>query len=255
MNVNPGICSSYVFDASPVTSGADRTGSSSSRRPTPRWSTSAVVGMAPMRSYLFHLFHTVKTGRKVTFYYASRVSCSISRTSARSRRSSPTSASTWSSATRQGGQLEREEKRRRRRRRLPRFRAQRGDRASPQAARSAGGHRVLCGPPLMNQPSSRCATTGACRRTWPSTTSRMMRFRTLGNPPASCWRSRCGRDRIPCRMCGRKSRPMSGVRCPALPRRGPRHDVQHQIPERGPAGRRRLRRPAGDGGCRDLWLP
>ena len=28
--------------------------------------------MAPMRSHLFHLFHTVKTGRKVTFYYGGR---------------------------------------------------------------------------------------------------------------------------------------------------------------------------------------
>ena len=30
------------------------------------------AGMAPMRSHLFHLFHTVKTGRKVTFYYGGR---------------------------------------------------------------------------------------------------------------------------------------------------------------------------------------
>ena len=28
--------------------------------------------MAPMRSHLFHLFHTVKTGRKVTFWYGGR---------------------------------------------------------------------------------------------------------------------------------------------------------------------------------------
>ena len=27
------------------------------------------AGMAPMRSHLFHLFHTLKTGRKVTFWY------------------------------------------------------------------------------------------------------------------------------------------------------------------------------------------
>ena len=30
------------------------------------------AGMAPMRSHLFHLFHTVKTGRKVTFFYGGR---------------------------------------------------------------------------------------------------------------------------------------------------------------------------------------
>jgi Na+-transporting NADH:ubiquinone oxidoreductase subunit F len=30
------------------------------------------AGMAPMRSHLFHLFHTLKTGRKVTFFYGGR---------------------------------------------------------------------------------------------------------------------------------------------------------------------------------------
>ena len=30
------------------------------------------AGMAPMRSHLFHLFHTVKTERKVTFWYGGR---------------------------------------------------------------------------------------------------------------------------------------------------------------------------------------
>jgi len=30
------------------------------------------AGMAPMRSHLFHLFHTLKTGRKVTFFYGAR---------------------------------------------------------------------------------------------------------------------------------------------------------------------------------------
>ncbi len=30
------------------------------------------AGMAPMRSHLFHLFHTLKTGRKVSFYYGAR---------------------------------------------------------------------------------------------------------------------------------------------------------------------------------------
>ena len=28
--------------------------------------------MAPMRSHLFHLFHTLKTGRKVSFWYGAR---------------------------------------------------------------------------------------------------------------------------------------------------------------------------------------
>ena len=30
------------------------------------------AGMAPMRSHLFHLFHTLKTDRKVTYYYGGR---------------------------------------------------------------------------------------------------------------------------------------------------------------------------------------
>jgi Na+-transporting NADH:ubiquinone oxidoreductase subunit F len=30
------------------------------------------AGMAPMRSHLFHLFHTLKTKRKVTFWYGGR---------------------------------------------------------------------------------------------------------------------------------------------------------------------------------------
>jgi Na+-transporting NADH:ubiquinone oxidoreductase subunit F len=30
------------------------------------------AGMAPMRSHIFHLFHTLKTNRKVTFWYGAR---------------------------------------------------------------------------------------------------------------------------------------------------------------------------------------
>ena len=30
------------------------------------------AGMAPMRSHIFHLFHTQKTDRKVTFWYGAR---------------------------------------------------------------------------------------------------------------------------------------------------------------------------------------
>jgi len=32
------------------------------------------AGMAPMRSHIFHLFHTLKTNRKVTFFYGARSS-------------------------------------------------------------------------------------------------------------------------------------------------------------------------------------
>ena len=30
------------------------------------------AGMAPMRSHIFHLFHTLKTGRKVSYWYGAR---------------------------------------------------------------------------------------------------------------------------------------------------------------------------------------
>ena len=30
------------------------------------------AGMAPMRSHLYHLFRTLKTGRKVTYWYGGR---------------------------------------------------------------------------------------------------------------------------------------------------------------------------------------
>ncbi len=73
--VNPGICSSYIF----------------SRRPGDKVTISGPygeffikdtdremmfigggAGMAPMRSHIFHLFQTVKTGRKTTFWYGAR---------------------------------------------------------------------------------------------------------------------------------------------------------------------------------------
>ena len=75
MQVNPGVCSSYVFDQKPgdnvMISGPygeffiKETGAE-------MLYIGGGAGMAPMRSHLFHLFHTVKTGRKVTFYYGGR---------------------------------------------------------------------------------------------------------------------------------------------------------------------------------------
>jgi Na+-transporting NADH:ubiquinone oxidoreductase subunit F len=74
-NVNPGICSSYVF----------------SRKPGDKVSISGPfgdffikdtdkemiyigggAGMAPLRSHIFHLFHTLKTNRKVSYWYGAR---------------------------------------------------------------------------------------------------------------------------------------------------------------------------------------
>ncbi|HRC93822.1 MAG TPA: NADH:ubiquinone reductase (Na(+)-transporting) subunit F [Tenuifilaceae bacterium] len=75
LKVNPGVCSSYIF----------------SRRPGDKVTISGPygdffikdtqneimfigggAGMAPMRSHIFHLFNTLKTNRKVTFWYGAR---------------------------------------------------------------------------------------------------------------------------------------------------------------------------------------
>lgn len=75
MNVNPGICSSYVFDAKP---GDKVTISGPYGEFFIKDSGSEMVyigggaGMAPMRSHLFHLFHTLRTNRKVTYWYGGR---------------------------------------------------------------------------------------------------------------------------------------------------------------------------------------
>ena len=75
MQVNPGVCSSYVFDQKP----GDKIMISGpygeffiKETESEMLYIGGGAGMAPMRSHLFHLFHTVKTGRKVTFYYGGR---------------------------------------------------------------------------------------------------------------------------------------------------------------------------------------
>ena len=72
MQVNPGVCSSYVFGLKP----GDKCVISGPYGEFFIKETEAEMiyigggaGMAPMRS---HLFHTVKTGRKVTFWYGGR---------------------------------------------------------------------------------------------------------------------------------------------------------------------------------------
>jgi Na+-transporting NADH:ubiquinone oxidoreductase subunit F len=75
MDVNPGICSSYVFDCKP---GDKVTISGPYGEFFIKETGSEMVyigggaGMAPMRSHLFHLFHTLKTDRKVTYWYGGR---------------------------------------------------------------------------------------------------------------------------------------------------------------------------------------
>ncbi len=74
-NVPPGICSSYIFSRKP----GDKVTISGPYgeffiKDTDREMLyiGGGAGMAPLRSHLFHLFHTLKTGRKVTYWYGAR---------------------------------------------------------------------------------------------------------------------------------------------------------------------------------------
>jgi Na+-transporting NADH:ubiquinone oxidoreductase subunit F len=75
MNVNPGICSSYVFGCKP----GDKVSISGpygeffiKETNNEMVYIGGGAGMAPLRSHIFHLFHTLKTGRKVSFWYGGR---------------------------------------------------------------------------------------------------------------------------------------------------------------------------------------
>lgn len=75
MDVNPGICSSFVFSRKQ----GDKVTISGPYGEFFIKETNAEMlyigggaGMAPMRSHLFHLFHTLKTNRKVTYWYGGR---------------------------------------------------------------------------------------------------------------------------------------------------------------------------------------
>jgi Na+-transporting NADH:ubiquinone oxidoreductase subunit F len=75
MDVNPGICSSYVFDRKP----GDKVTISGPYgeffiNPTEREMIyiGGGAGMAPLRSHIFHLFQTEKTNRKVSYWYGGR---------------------------------------------------------------------------------------------------------------------------------------------------------------------------------------
>ena len=75
MSVNPGVCSSYVFSRK---AGDKVTISGPYGEFFLRDTQSEMMfigggaGMAPMRSHIFNLFRTIKTGRKVTFWYGAR---------------------------------------------------------------------------------------------------------------------------------------------------------------------------------------
>jgi Na+-transporting NADH:ubiquinone oxidoreductase subunit F len=75
MDVNPGVCSSYVFAQKP----GDKVTISGPYgefhiNPTQREMIyiGGGAGMAPLRSHIFHLFHTEKTDRKVSYWYGGR---------------------------------------------------------------------------------------------------------------------------------------------------------------------------------------
>lgn len=75
MNVSPGICSSFIFSLKP----GDKVMVSGPYgeffiKDTEREMVyvGGGAGMAPLRSHIFHLFHTLKTGRKVSYWYGAR---------------------------------------------------------------------------------------------------------------------------------------------------------------------------------------
>ncbi|MFP4489328.1 MAG: NADH:ubiquinone reductase (Na(+)-transporting) subunit F [Bacteroidales bacterium] len=75
MNVPPGICSSYVFTRKP----GDKIMVSGPYGDFHIKDTDNEMiyigggaGMAPLRSHIFHLFHTLKTDRKVSYWYGAR---------------------------------------------------------------------------------------------------------------------------------------------------------------------------------------
>jgi Na+-transporting NADH:ubiquinone oxidoreductase subunit F len=74
-NVPPGICSSYIFSRKPgdkVTVSGPYGEFFIQDTDNEMLYIGGGAGMAPLRSHLFHLFHTVKSGRKVTYWYGAR---------------------------------------------------------------------------------------------------------------------------------------------------------------------------------------
>ncbi|MEG1635193.1 MAG: NADH:ubiquinone reductase (Na(+)-transporting) subunit F, partial [Rikenellaceae bacterium] len=80
MNVNPGICSSYIYSLKP----GDKVSISGpygeffvKETPNEKMFIGGGAGMAPMRSHIFNLFLTEKTDKPVTFWYGARSSREI----------------------------------------------------------------------------------------------------------------------------------------------------------------------------------
>ncbi|MBL7978532.1 MAG: NADH:ubiquinone reductase (Na(+)-transporting) subunit F [Bacteroidetes Order II. Incertae sedis bacterium] len=74
-DVPPGICSSYVFSRKPgdkVTISGPYGEFHIKDTGNEMVYIGGGAGMAPLRSQIFHLFHTLKTGRKVSYWYGAR---------------------------------------------------------------------------------------------------------------------------------------------------------------------------------------
>ncbi|MDX1603047.1 MAG: NADH:ubiquinone reductase (Na(+)-transporting) subunit F [Salinimicrobium sediminis] len=75
MSVNPGIASSYIFNqkkGDKVTISGPYGEFFINHSDAEMLYVGGGAGMAPMRSHLYHLFRTLKTGRKVTYWYGGR---------------------------------------------------------------------------------------------------------------------------------------------------------------------------------------
>ena len=74
-NINPGICSSYIFSRKPgdkVTLSGPYGEFFIKDTENEMIYIGGGAGMAPLRSHIFHLFHTLKTNRKVSYWYGAR---------------------------------------------------------------------------------------------------------------------------------------------------------------------------------------
>ena len=75
MKVNPGVCSSYVFSLNPedmVKVSGPYGDFFLKDTPNEKVFIGGGAGMAPMRSHIFHLFKTLKTKVKVSYWYGAR---------------------------------------------------------------------------------------------------------------------------------------------------------------------------------------
>ena len=75
MNVPPGICSSYIFCRKPgdkVTISGPYGEFHIKKTNSEMVYIGGGAGMAPLRSHIFHLFHTLRTNRKVSYWYGAR---------------------------------------------------------------------------------------------------------------------------------------------------------------------------------------